>query len=113
MRQISKKVHAMYGQNVGVVIDMLNPIITGKANYWKPMVAKETFSKMDNYIFITMRRLLARMHQNKSLNWIQNRCYKADLTGKCKNKWILTDPTREEATDLCTRYCLTEINLKI
>jgi RNA-directed DNA polymerase len=103
MQQISAKVHAMYGQNVGVVIDMLNPIIMGKANYWKPMVAKETFSKMDNHIFIIMRRFLTRMHHNKPLNWIQNQYYKGDLTGKCKNKWILTDPLNNKQLKIMTQ----------
>ena len=85
MKQISEKVRTLNGKNIGEVINMLNPIITGKANYWRPMVAEETFSKMDNHIFIVMRRFLTRMHPKKSLKWIQKQYYKADLTGKCKN----------------------------
>ena len=43
MRQIADK--------VGKVINILNPIIIGKANYWRPMVSKDTFSKMDFRIY--------------------------------------------------------------
>ena len=103
MKQISEKVRALNGQNVGEVIKMLNPIITGKANYWCPMVAKETFSKMDNHIFIVMRRFLTRMHPKKSLKWIQKQYYKTDLTGKCKNQWILTDPVNNNQLKIMTQ----------
>lgn len=45
MRQISDKIRGLNGHEVAKVINILNPIIIGKANYWSPMVSKETFSK--------------------------------------------------------------------
>lgn len=92
MRQISDKVYELNGHNVGKVIHTLNPIIIGKANYWSPMVSKETFSKMDSHIYKVNRRFLERSHPKKSAKWINERYYKPDLKGKSKNKWILTDP---------------------
>ena len=103
MKQISEKVHKSYGQNVGEVINMLNPVITGKANYWRPMVAKETFSKMDNHIFIIMRRFLTRMHPQKPLGWIKKQYYKTDSTGKSKRQWILTDPVSKSQLKIMTQ----------
>lgn len=94
MRQISDKVHELNGHEVGKVIHMLNPIIIGKANYWSPMVSKETFSKMDNHIYKVSRRFLKRLHPKKSAKWINEKYYKPDLKGKSKNKWILTDPIK-------------------
>ncbi|MCB2314268.1 group II intron reverse transcriptase/maturase [Clostridium tagluense] len=92
MRQISDKVHELNGHKIGKVINMLNPIIIGKANYWRPMVSKETFSKMDFHLYKVNRRFLERLHPKKPAKWINQRYYKAGLTGKSKNKWILTDP---------------------
>jgi len=91
-RQISDKVHELNGHEIGKVIHILNPIIIGKANYWSPMVSKETFSKMDSHIFKVTRRFLERLHSKKSAKWINERYYKLDKKGKSKNKWTLTDP---------------------
>jgi RNA-directed DNA polymerase len=92
MRQISDKVHELNGHKVGKVINILNPIIIGKANYWRPMVSKETFSKMDFHLYKVNRRFLERLHPKKPAKWINDRYYKSDLTGKSKNKWTPTDP---------------------
>jgi len=91
-RQISDKVHELNGHNIGKVINLLNPIIIGKANYWRPMVSKETFSKVDFHIYKVSRRFLERLHPNKSAKWINKRYYKPDFTGKSKHNWTLTDP---------------------
>jgi len=92
MKQISDKVHELNGHEIGKVVHILNPIIIGKANYWSPMVSKETFSKMDSHIYKVNRRFLERLHPKKSAKWINKRYYKPDLRGKSKNKWMLTDP---------------------
>lgn len=92
MRQISDKVHELNGHEIRKVIHILNPIIIGKANYWRPMVSKETFSKVDAHLYKVNRRFLERLHPKKSAKWINKRYYKPDLKGKSKNKWILTDP---------------------
>ena len=38
------------GNNIGVVINKLNPIIRGTANYWRHVVSKDIFSRMDSYL---------------------------------------------------------------
>ncbi len=91
-KQISNKIKELNGHNVGKVIRILNPIITGKANYWSPMVSKETFSEMDSHIYKVTRRFLERLHSKKPAKWINKRYYKPDKKGVSKNKWILTDP---------------------
>lgn len=96
MRQISDKVHELTGHNVGNIIKRLNPMIIGKANYWSPMVSKETFSKMDSHIYKVTRRFLERLHPRKPAKWINAKYYKPDLRGKYKNKWTLTDPVAKE-----------------
>ena len=38
-----------YGNNVGVLIRRLNPVIRGTANYWRHVVSKKVFGAMDDY----------------------------------------------------------------
>lgn len=54
-----------YGNNVGVLIRRLNPVIRGTANYWKHVVSKKVFGAMDDYIWHKVYRFLRRLHGNK------------------------------------------------
>lgn len=93
-RQLSEEVKKLYGSNVEAVVKKLNPIITGKANYWKPMNAKKTFTDIDQHIWNITYRFLKRLHPKKGWRkWISKRYFKEDRTGQSKNKWILTSPT--------------------
>lgn len=51
------------------LIDMLNPILRGWAQYHQPVVAKETFSKLDSLIYWRLVRWMRRRHPKKSLAW--------------------------------------------
>lgn len=85
------------GKPVGDLIRKLNPIIRGIGNYWSSQVAKKTFGKMDNYIWIKVRKHLKILHPNKPFKWIYRKYFKADYTGVSKDRWILTDPHNNKA----------------
>jgi len=92
-RKMSEELRQLHGSNVDAVIGKLNPMITGAANYWKPMNAKKTFSEIDNHIWNITYRFLKRLHPNKGWRkWTSKRYYKPDRTGQSKDKWILTSP---------------------
>ncbi|MBN0314891.1 group II intron reverse transcriptase/maturase, partial [Pseudomonas aeruginosa] len=55
------------------LIRTLNPILRGWALYHQPVVAKQTFSRMDNRVFLKLWRWAKRRHPNKSLDWIRRR----------------------------------------
>jgi RNA-directed DNA polymerase len=59
----------------GTVIEKLNPIIRGWANYHQNQVAKETFYKMDYAIWRQLWQWACRRHPNKPLKWIKNRYF--------------------------------------
>lgn len=80
------------GNNIGMFIDKLNPIITGTANYWSTQVAKRIFNNMDFHLWNIQYKCLRRLHPLKNGKWIKKRYYKPDKTGQSKNNWILTDP---------------------
>ncbi|MBC2580742.1 reverse transcriptase [Clostridium sp. DJ247] len=90
--KISKNTKMLYGKNIKTLINTLNPIIIGTANYWSSVVSKEVYTAMDNYVWTNVYRFLRRLHPKKSWNWIKDRYFKPDKTGQSKNKWILTDP---------------------
>lgn len=90
--KISETTKMLYGKNIQTLINTLNPIIIGTANYWSSVVSKEVYTEMDNYIWINVYGFLRRLHPKKGWNWIKDRYFKPDKTGQSKNKWILTDP---------------------
>lgn len=55
------------------LIAKLNPVLRGWAQYHQPVVAKETFSRMDNLIHWRLVRWARRRHPNKSRPWCKNR----------------------------------------
>ena len=85
----------------------LNPIIRGNGYYWNKVVASETFSSIDDYIWNKTVKYLKRLHPKKrkskknkratgSWEWIKEQYFKPDHTGISKDKWILTDPKNHE-----------------
>lgn len=57
----------------GELIKRLNPILRGWAQYHHPVVAKETFSKLDSLIYWRLVRWAKRRHPKKSPSWIRQK----------------------------------------
>ncbi len=57
----------------------LNPVLRGWAQYHSPVVAKATFSKLDNLIFWRIFRWAKRRHPRKSVGWIKRRYYCSEI----------------------------------
>lgn len=58
------------------VINLLNPVITGWANYHKGTVAKEIFSYVDHQIWTKTWQWAVRRHPNKGKRWIKDKYFK-------------------------------------
>ncbi|CAN5775631.1 group II intron reverse transcriptase/maturase [soil metagenome] len=52
------------------LIDRLNPIIRGWANYFSNVCSKSTYSSMDNLMYHKLRAWARRRHPNKNQHWI-------------------------------------------
>ncbi|PZQ24534.1 MAG: group II intron reverse transcriptase/maturase [Stenotrophomonas acidaminiphila] len=59
----------------GDLIDLLNPILRGWANYHSPVVAKEAFNRMDHLIHRAIWRWAKRRHPNKRVGWVRNKYF--------------------------------------
>jgi RNA-directed DNA polymerase len=59
------------------LIAQLNPIIRGWCYYHRHVVSKDTFNKLDNYVFFLLWRWALRQHQKKSRAWIKEKYFKS------------------------------------
>lgn len=82
-----------YGHNVSLLIDRLNPVIRGTANYWRYAVSTGyELATMDHHLWNKTFNFLKRLHSNKGKRWIKNRYYPLYDDGVHRNNWVLTDP---------------------
>jgi RNA-directed DNA polymerase len=83
-RRLRQEWRALLGQNAGVVIKKLAPIIRGWTNYFRIGVSGETFQKVDSVMWHRSARWCKRTHPTKSWKWIRNTYY--HTFGR--DKWI-------------------------
>jgi len=59
------------------LIEKLNPVIRGWANYHRHICAKQTFSYVDNCIFGQIWKWAVRKHRSKTKKWIRKRYFRS------------------------------------
>lgn len=62
--------------SASLLIDKLNPVIRGWANYHRPVVAKQTFNYVDYRIWKLLWRWCRRRHLNRCKRWIKGKYFK-------------------------------------
>ena len=77
--------------SVDFIIDKLNPIIRGKANYYRSVVSSEIFSKLDSWMYVRQKRYSKRMHPHKSSQWRKQR-YWGRLNLDRNDYWVFGEP---------------------
>ena len=82
------------GKSVGALIAAINPIIRGKSNYMRKMVATESFNKLDTYLFYRQVRYVKRTHPNKSKGWTQNKYWGRFNFQRPNDKWVFGDKSK-------------------
>ena len=93
-RKISDITYQVRGHKVDVLIQKLNPVILGIANYWRPEVSTKAFADMDKHIVNVTYRFLRRTHRKKNNKWIRERYFREDYRGISANRWILSSPNQ-------------------
>jgi RNA-directed DNA polymerase len=61
----------------GQLIQQLNPIIRGWANYHRHVVSKATFNRVNHLIFQALWRWAKRRHPTKSARWIKQKYFRS------------------------------------
>jgi hypothetical protein len=71
------------------LIETLNPVLRGWANYHRYVICGETFAKLDTFVWQRVYRWAKRRHSDKTGRWITDR-YFPHHQGET---WRFTDPT--------------------
>ena len=69
------------------IIRVLNPMLRVWCEYYRNVCSKKTFSNLDHYVFLTLKRWGHRRHTRKSYRWIYDRYW--HTFGR--NNWVFSD----------------------
>lgn len=76
IKDIIKETFRKYiGKEAFLLIQKLNPILRGWANYHKSVNSNETFRDLDSFLYQQLVRYAHRKHSNKSWAWIKARYF--------------------------------------
>jgi len=78
---------SLKGHSVIDVIKTLNPVIRGKANYYRIGVASKTFSAVDHWMTLREKRYTKHTHPLKSQQW-RNARYFGRLNKEREDYWV-------------------------
>lgn len=85
--RIKETVHLHRSKSQKALIKALNPIITGWANHHQNSCAKQTYAKLDTYLFHKLWKWAKRRHPNKNAKWIKKKYWYSTLF----REWIFSD----------------------
>jgi Group II intron, maturase-specific domain. len=63
------------GATPGQLIDKLNPVLRGWANYHRPVICSKTFRQLDSFVWRRLCRWAKLRHPNKTGRWIAQRYF--------------------------------------
>lgn len=81
---------ACKGKPIKVILEKLNPIITGWANYFRAQVSKETFKDLDYWMYIREQRWVKYSHPRKPDKWREAK-YWGRLNLDRHDNWVFGD----------------------
>jgi RNA-directed DNA polymerase len=70
VRKVGTIIRTHVSAPMPALIKKLNATLRGWAHYHRHVVASEAFSRIDNYVFEQLWRMLRRRHHNKSRKWL-------------------------------------------
>lgn len=92
------------------LIRVLNPMLRGWAQYHSPVVAKETFSRIDSLLCWRLIRWAKRRHPTKSIDWIRRKYWR---TVNNRN-WVFAADvvTKQDEKGVMELYLLADTAIK-
>lgn len=78
LRDIRAVIKQNKGANSEQLISQLNPKLRGWAYYYRHVVSKDIFSKIDNNIFLATYAWISRRHSNKSRSWRKKKYFRSE-----------------------------------
>lgn len=78
------------GLSVAALLSALNPLIRGWTGYYRAVVSKAIFSKLDSWMFRRAIRYVSHRHPTKPWKWRRNR-YWGPLKSGSESRWVFGD----------------------
>jgi RNA-directed DNA polymerase len=88
--RLAREMRARRGANAAAIIAALVPITRGWATYYRGVVAKDTFSSLDDYLWKLTYKWAKYTHTNKPRTWIVNR-YFGQFNPARQDRWVFGD----------------------
>jgi len=89
-QRLAEELHSLRGAATADVIGVLNPIIRGQANYYRPGVSSRAFKGLDNYMWRLLNKWARRRHRNKPPRWVAAHYFGGFHPTRC-DKWVFGD----------------------
>lgn len=89
-RRNAAELRALRGAHPIEVINTMNPIIRGQANYYRPGASKKAYQALDNHLWQHLYKWARRRHPNKNRKWVAAR-YFGSFNPTRRNKWVYGD----------------------
>jgi RNA-directed DNA polymerase len=89
-RRLSAEMRAMNGGNAIGVIRKINPIVRGWSTYYRSVVSKDVFDKVDDHLWWITYQWARRQHPNKSRRWVRAR-YFGMFNQSRRDRWVFGD----------------------
>ena len=90
-KKITEKLHEVIFGNKSAsqcsLIESLNPVITGWGNYFRHVVSKKVFAKIDHILVGQLKCWAFRRHNRKSKGWALKKYFKSESN----RKWVFKD----------------------
>lgn len=95
LARIRKLIKENGTSKTGDLIRQLNPKIRGWANYFRHVVAKKAFRKIDHFIFEALWNWAVRRHPKKGRRWIKNKYFRTH----CNDNWMFFAKLKDKEED--------------
>jgi RNA-directed DNA polymerase len=92
LRKIRTIIKGAAGLPQAYVINQLNPVIRGWAEYHRNQVAKDTFAAVDSAIWELLWRWARRRHPNKSRRWVKGKYFPREGT----RQWVFRAENKDK-----------------
>ncbi len=88
--RLAAEMKALRGSNAPAVIKRLNPIIRGWSAYYRTVVSRQMFARLDNYMWVLTYKWAKYTHENKPTRWVVAR-YFGQFNKFKRNRWVFGD----------------------
>lgn len=101
----TQELHTLRSASPAEVIGIMNPIIRGQANYYRPGASKRAYRTLDHHLWQRLDKWACRRHPKKNRHWITAR-YFGSFHPTRHDRWIFGD---RETGAFLHRYAWTKI----